>query len=255
MEKTRLDLEMGLARRVMQGLLPPSPPKLVGFDIATFHQWSREVSGDYYDFIPLGHGRWGLVVADVVGKGIAAALLVTALQASLTSLAGLELALRAIFRRANRFLRGSAEQARDISSFYATMFYAVLDVPSRRLIYVNAGHLPVLLVRADGGIEHLAEGGVPLGFFDDPSYHEGFAALRPGDMLVAYTDGITEAEDADGRFYGIDRLTDVVRNARHGTAAEVRDAVARDVGAHSPGPIADDETIVVIKAVPRGDGS
>jgi sigma-B regulation protein RsbU (phosphoserine phosphatase) len=239
---------MNLARRVMQGLLPREPPTLEGLDIAVFHEWSREVSGDYYDFIPLGDGRWGLVVADVVGKGIAAALLVSALQASLTSLAGLELALRAIFRRANRFLRGTAEHDRDVSHFYATVFYAILDVPSRRLIYVNAGHLPALLVRADGTVAPLEEGGMPLGLFDDPHYYEGFARMYTGDVLALYTDGVTEAADADDRPYGVERLARVLQQARGGDARSIRDAVVKDLRAFAAGPPTDDETLVVLKA-------
>jgi len=245
---TRLNSEMNLARRVMRGLLPREPPTLEGVDIAVFHEWSREVSGDYYDFIPLGDGRWGLVVADVVGKGIAAALLVSALQASLTSLAGLELALRAIFRRANRFLRGTAEHDRDVSHFYATVFYGILDVPSRRLIYVNAGHLPALLVRADGTVEPLEEGGMPLGLFDDPHYYEGFARVEEGDVLALYTDGVTEAADGDDRPYGVDRLARVLQHARAGEAASIRDAVVKDLRGFAVDPRSDDETLVIIKA-------
>lgn len=239
---------MDLARRVMRGLLPREPPALEGFDIAVFHEWSREVSGDYYDFLPLGDGRWGLVVADVVGKGIAAALLVSAIQASLTSLAGLELALRAIFRRANRFLRGTAEHDRDVSHFYATVFYAILDVPSRRLIYVNAGHLPALLIRADGRVEALEEGGMPLGLFDEPHYYEGFALMEPGDLLALYTDGVTEAADADDRPYGMDRLAGVLHGARALGADAIRDAVVTDLRAFAEDARTDDETLVVIKA-------
>jgi sigma-B regulation protein RsbU (phosphoserine phosphatase) len=245
---TRLDGEMNLARRVMQGLLPRAPPSLEGFDIAIFHEWSRDVSGDYYDFIPLGDGRWGLVVADVVGKGIAAALLVSAIQASLTSLAGLELALRAIFRRANRFLRGTAEHDRDVSAFYATVFYGVLDVPSRRLIYVNAGHLPALLVRSDGTTELLEEGGIPLGLFDDPHYYEGFARMLAGDVLALYTDGVTEAADGRDEPYGVERLTRVLQDARGDDAASIRDAVVADLRGFSVAPRADDETLVILKA-------
>src|SRR4249919_1915061 len=157
MEKKQPEHELQLARQVLQGLLPAATPTLSGFDIATFHQWSSHVGGDYHDFIPLGDERWGLVIADVEGSGMGAALLVSAIRASLISLAGLELALRAIFRRANRFFYLSAKNAR-----YVTVFYAVLDVPQRRLIYVNAGHLPAILGRSDGRIERLEEGGIPL---------------------------------------------------------------------------------------------
>jgi sigma-B regulation protein RsbU (phosphoserine phosphatase) len=240
--------EMNLARSVMRGLLPSAPPALEGFDIAVFHEWSREMSGDYYDFISLGDGRWGLVIADVVGHGIAAALLVSAIRASLASLAGLELAVRAIFRRTNRFLHGTPEHDRDVSHFYATVFYAVLDVPSRRLIYVNAGHVPALLVRADGRVERLEEGGVPVGLFEDPHYYEGFARMQPGDVLALYTDGITEAAADDGAPFGLEALQDALRRARAADAASIRNAVIEQRERFATGPRSDDETLVIIKA-------
>lgn len=250
MERNALDNEMHLARLVMQGLLPKTPPRLKGLDIATFHEWSRDVSGDYYDFISLGDDRWGLVIADVVGKGIAAALLVSAIRASLASLAGVELALRAIFRRANRFFRDSVGSGGDMKLFYATIFYAVLDVPSRRLIYVNAGHLPALLVRADGRVDLLSEGGIPLGLFDDPRYCEGFDRMETGDVLVLFTDGVTDAAGPDGEPYGLDRLTRIVRDARAYGAAAIRDVVVNDLRAFASDPGSnDDETMVIIKAV------
>jgi sigma-B regulation protein RsbU (phosphoserine phosphatase) len=243
METRRPEHELQLARRVMQGLLPATNPTLEGFDIATAHEWSNDVGGDYYDFIPLGDQRWGLVIADVEGKGMAAALLVSAIRASLISLAGLELALRAIFRRANQFFHDSTEGGR-----YVTIFYAVLDVPQRRLIYVNAGHLPAILVRADGRIERLEEGGVPLGLFEDPRYYEGFVRLNGGDALVLYTDGITDAADSAEEPYGPDRLSQILRDSRNGSAAAIRDAVVADVRRFAGKRMTDDETVVVVKA-------
>ena len=227
----------------MQGLLPAATPTLDGFDIATFHEWSNDVGGDYYDFIPLGSERWGLVIADVEGNGMAAALLVSAIRASLISLAGLELALRAIFRRANRFFCHSTQNGR-----YVTVFYAVLDVPQRRLIYINAGHLPAILVRSDGTVERLEEGGLPLGLFEDPRYYEGFARLEAGDALVLYTDGITEAVDASGEPYGLDRLCQTLQNARAGAASAICNAVVDEVRSFAGDRTVDDETLVVLKA-------
>jgi len=228
----------------MEGLLPAATPALNGFDIATFHEWSKDVGGDYYDFIPLGNERWGVVIADVEGNGMAAALLVSAIRASLISLAGLELALRAIFRRANGFFCHSTQNDR-----YVTVFYGVLDVPQRRLIYVNAGHLPAILVRSTGTIERLEEGGLPLGLFEDPRYYEGFARLETGDALALYTDGITEAVDASDEPYGLERLCRTLQDARAGTAAAICRAVVDDVGRFAGDRRADDETLVVLKAI------
>jgi sigma-B regulation protein RsbU (phosphoserine phosphatase) len=244
MEQRRPEHELQLARRVMQGLLPSKNPTLDGFDIATFHEWSSDVGGDYYDFIPLGDQRWGLLIADVEGKGMAAALLVSAIRASVISLAGLELALRAIFRRANQFFHDSTEGGR-----YVTLFYAVLDVPQRRLIYVNAGHLPGILVRADGRLELLEEGGLPLGLFEDPRYYEGFVRLNTGDAMILFTDGITDAANAAEEPYGLARLSRVLQDSRTGTAAAIRDAVVNDVRRFAGDLMVDDETIVILKAI------
>jgi serine phosphatase RsbU (regulator of sigma subunit) len=244
MNSFRPDAEKQLARRALQGLLPAAIPTLDGFDIAAYHQSSEDVGGDYYDFISLGDDRWGLVIADVVGKGMAAALLVSAIRASLASLAKLELALRALFRRANRFFHDTTEEGR-----YVTVFYAVLDVPLRRLIYVNAGHPPAILVRADGNIEHLSEGGVPLGMFEDPRYIEEFSSLGAGDVLALYTDGISELENAAGEPYGPERLGRALRDARGGSAADIRDIIVGSVRHFARDLPGDDETLVVIKAL------
>jgi sigma-B regulation protein RsbU (phosphoserine phosphatase) len=163
LSETFRDHELAVARRVMAELLPQRAPALPGFDVAGAHETSREVGGDYYEFIPLGDDRWGIAIADVVGKGVAAALLVAAVRASLFALVSHELAQRAILRRANRFFHESVEAGK-----FVTLFYAVLDVASRRLIYVNAGHVPPVILRQNGEIELMEEGGVPLGLFEDP---------------------------------------------------------------------------------------
>jgi sigma-B regulation protein RsbU (phosphoserine phosphatase) len=237
------DHELALARRVMAGLLPRRTPVLPGFDIAGAHETSREVGGDYYEFIPLGDDRWGIAVADVVGKGVAAALLVAAVRASLFALVSHELAQRVILRRANRFFHESVEEGK-----FVTLFYCVLDVSSRRLIYVNAGHPPPVILRHTGEVELMEEGGVPLGLFEDPRYREGFAGLDEGDVLALYTDGITEAADARDEPYGVDRMIAMLHRARGRSAADICEAVVGDVCRHGGEQPQDDRTLVVIKA-------
>lgn len=227
----------------MDDLLPHQIPALEGLDVAARREPSHEVGGDYYEFISLGDDRWGIAIADVVGKGIAAALLVAAMRASLASLASQELALRAILRRANRFFHDSVA----IGS-YVTLFYAVLDVRSRRLIYVNAGHMPPVLVRRDGSIELLEEGGLPLGLFPEPHYFEGIAKLGDGDLLALYTDGISDASRPGGEYYGRPRLHDLLARVREGSAVEICATVMQDVRRFSQSTVMDDETLVVIKA-------
>jgi len=242
MADRRLDAELLIARRVMEDLLPRRTPQLEGFDIAGAHETSFEVGGDYYEFLPLDDNRWGIAIADVVGKGIAAALLVAAMRASLWALVGQDLALRAILRRANRFFRQSAEEGK-----FVTLFYGVLDVPMRRLIYVNAGHLPPILLHRDQRVELLEEGGIPLGLFDEPRYFEGFARLEPGDVLTLYTDGITEASNDADEPYGVERLTAALLTHRHEPAATACAAIVDDVRRFGGAP-ADDQTLVILKA-------
>lgn len=242
LEQRRLEGEVMVARKVMASLLPRQLPRLEGFDVAALSRPCYEVGGDYYDIISLGSDRWGIAIADVAGKGVAAALLVAAMRASLYLMAGHEIALRGVLSRANRFLHESA------GNKFVTLFYSVMDLQIRRLIYVNAAHLPPVLVRVDGEVELLQEGGVPLGPFEDPRYFEGFAKLEAGDVLALYTDGITDARDTEGEEYGPERLADALVRARSGSAKEICDAVIADVDDYSNSHHADDQTLVVFKA-------
>jgi sigma-B regulation protein RsbU (phosphoserine phosphatase) len=243
LDKRRLDSDLALARDVMEDLLPRATPALIGFDIAGAHESSLAVGGDYYEFIRLPEDRWGVVIADVVGKGIAAALLVAAIRASIASLVGHELAVRAIMRRANRFFHESVEEGR-----YVTLFYMVFDVPARSLLYVNAGHVPPVLVRATGEVELLEEGGVPLGLFQAPRYFEGHATLAPGDVVGLYTDGIVEQTNPDGEEYGSSRLITTLREAGEAGATELCSRVMQDVHRFGAGRQTDDRTLVIIRS-------
>ena len=241
-DKHRIDSELLVARQVMEDLIPRAIPTLDGFDIAGINEASFAVGGDYYEFIPLPDDRWGLIIADVVGKGIGAALLVSAIRASMYALVGRELAARAVMRRANRFFHESVEEGK-----FVTLFYAVLDVPSRRLIYVNAGHSTPIVLRANGEIEELQEGGVPLGLFPTPRYFEGFSRLGVGDLLVLYTDGIVESSNAHDEHYGRGRLITTLGGARTASAEAICRNVMDDVRSFSFGS-QDDRTLLVLKA-------
>ncbi len=242
-DKRRLDSDLVVARNVMEGLLSHATPSLAGFDIAGAHETSFLVGGDYYEFIPLGEDRWGVVIADVVGTGIPAALLVAATRASISSLVGHELAVRAVRRRANRFFHESVEEGR-----YVTLFYMVIDVPAQRVLYVNAGHVPPVLTRATGEVELLEEGGVPLGMFESSRYFEGHAAFELGDVLALYTDGIVEAMNAEGEEYGRDRLVDALRDDDKASATELCSGVMREVRRFGASAPSDDRTLVIIRS-------
>ena len=242
-DKRRIDGELLVARQVMEDLIPREIPMLDGFDIAGVNEASFEVGGDYYEFIPLPDDRWGIIIADVAGKGIGAALLVSAIRASMYALVDRELAARAVMRRANRFFYDSVEDGR-----YVTLFYAVLDVASRRMMYVNAGHQPPLVLRASGEVEELSSGGVPIGMFEAPRYFEGIASLDAGDLLTLYTDGIVESSDAHDEEYGRSRLLTTLGDARTETAEAICRRVMDDVRRFSFGS-QDDRTLLVLKAI------
>ena len=244
-DKRRLDSDLALARQVMEELLPHTTPSIPGLDIAGAHETSLAVGGDYYEFIPLVDERWAIVIADVVGKGVAAAILVSAIRASMSSLVGHELAVRAIMRRANRFFHESVEGGK-----YVTLFYAVIDPPRRRMLYVNAGHVPPVLLRDTGQVELLEEGGVPLGLFESPRYFEGHMALTEGDILTLYTDGVVETANRDDDFYGMDRLIGVIKDRAKSSATEICSGIMQDVRRHGGGARTDDRTLVVLKATP-----
>ena len=241
----RITSELEVARQVMSGLLPSDAPRLDGFDIAAVIEPAYEVGGDYYDFIPLGNDRWAFAMADVSGKGAPAALVVAAMRATLYTLAKRELALRAILQRANEFIHASTGP----KAKYVTLFYRVLDAQTRRFIYINAGHLPPIVLRKNGDVELLRSGGFPLGFFDNPRYFEQFVQLESGDLLCLYTDGITEATNAEDEDYGRSRLLGVLKEHQSAAAAEVCRTVLSDVRRFSGGAPTDDATVLVIRSL------
>lgn len=245
-EGRRLASELEVAGRVLQGLLPHHLPRLEGLEAAAVYEPCSSVGGDYYDFVPLGEDRWGIAVGDVAGKGIPAALLVAALRASIFSLAHSSLALRAILTRTNRLLYESVGETR-----YATLFYGVLDVPLRRIVYINAGHAPPILVRADGAVEMIHAGGLPVGLFPSPRYFEQDLQLGAGDLLALYTDGITESADRSGDLFGRERLADLLRRERDrgASAAEISDLILKTARRFRGGAPDDDSTAVLLRAL------
>jgi serine phosphatase RsbU (regulator of sigma subunit) len=222
-EKVRRDL--ALAAEVQRRLLPPQPPSSEAATLAAFTLPARVVGGDLYDFVDLPGGRIGIAVADVAGKGIAAALLMSVVQASLRVIsAESDITSSQLATKMNRFLYQSTA-----ANKYATFFYAQVDADGRRLRYVNAGHNPPYLVRRTEGrveIMDLCTGGVVLGMFPDVEYKNAEIDLRPGDLFVVFTDGVTEALNANGEEFGEERLKDLLRGAAGVSAEEVSSMLA-----------------------------
>jgi len=226
----------------MENLLPRKILHIAGFDIAAPNEPWSEIGGDYYDFIRIDPERWGVAIGDVAGKGASAALLVSALRASLHSLARNELALRSIFRKAHCFFQESFAEGD-----FATLFYAEMDPAVGRLIYINAGHPPPLLIRKNGAIESLENGGLPLGLLEADRYAEGVADFDDGEALVLYTDGISEALNAEDEPYGRGRLIAAISSSISESAASISESVMEDVERFSGSQISDDRTLVILK--------
>lgn len=240
-EKERLDQELTLARRIQQSFLPRKRPRIPGFDVWGAHRSSIEMSGDYYDVIPLTARDFGLVMADVSGKGVPAALIMASLRAGLRSEVRNVYAIRQVIHELNRYLvESTAEHA------FVTAFYGVLNTSDRSLTYVNAGHDRPLLVRR-GSVLELETGGPLLGAFAEATFEEGRIQLEPEDLLVLYTDGLTEAVRSDGEPFGIERLQQVILETT-GTTARVGKRLLSAVTAFTGSPErADDQTLLLVR--------
>lgn len=243
-EKKRLQGQLEVARQVQLELLPARHPQLKGFDISAYNFPSEEVSGDYYDFVRVYEDQLGIVVADVSGKGVPAALLMAFLRASLRAAIHIGYASNISMAKVNYLLWESIEQHQ-----FVTAFYGVLDGTNRTLAYANAGHNPPLLMERDGRATFVERGGFPLGMFRDARYYEYYLSIEPGQILVLYTDGATEAVNPRDEEYGRERLANIVRAERHRSSRSLIDAIYADVLQFTEGNGAsDDITLIVIKA-------
>jgi sigma-B regulation protein RsbU (phosphoserine phosphatase) len=243
MERRRMEDQMRLAHEVQLRLLPDAPPRLPGYDIAGICIPTFDIGGDYFDFIPIDDDRLGLVVADVSGKGIPAALNMTSFRSLIRTHARTRPEPSHLANRVNELLpEATGETA------YVTCVYAILGRKEGRLVYTNCGHNPPLVVREDGDIERLEQGGMPLGLFTDSRYESGETSLAPADLVVFYTDGVVESMDDSEADFGIDRLSAVIQGARHRSALDVIGEVARATQAFTGrSSHADDFTVMVVR--------
>src|SRR6059058_5774840 len=187
-EKQRLETQLEVARQVQLELLPARDPQLEGFDISAYNFPTEEVSGDYYDWFRIYDDQIGVVIADVSGKGVPAALLMSFLRASLRAATHIGYAPHISMSKVNYLLWESIERNQLV-----TAFYGVLDATNRTLAYSNAGHNPPLFLDKEGNVRFEERGGVPLGMFRDSRYYEYYETIQPGEIFVLYTDGVTEA--------------------------------------------------------------
>ncbi len=203
----------------------------------------RALGGDCYEFVRLADRRLALAVGDASGKGLAAALMIANVQASLrTAAAFANEDVAAVVSAVNRQVQASSPSDR-----YATLFYGVFDAATRTLRYVNAGHNPPIVIRGDGSIMWLEAGGPPVGVFADSSYEEGVMQLETGDLLVAYTDGVTEAANPAGQEWGVAGLRKVAIESCARRADEIVESVFASLDEYSLGRQRDDATVAVVR--------
>jgi sigma-B regulation protein RsbU (phosphoserine phosphatase) len=217
-EQETLRRDIALASDVQRRLLPEAPPRIESADFAAVSVPARRIGGDYYDFVELGDGRIGIALADVSGKGVAAALIMSVVQASLRIISSeRDVSPPRLVARMNAFVYRSTP-----GSKYATFFYAQLDPQRRQLRYVNAGHNAPYLLRAGGwstagaaspDIKELSTGGTVVGMFPEMEYEEATVELRPGDVLLAFTDGVPEAHNPENEEFGEERLQQLLRRS------------------------------------------
>jgi sigma-B regulation protein RsbU (phosphoserine phosphatase) len=239
--KQRIEEELDVARRIQHSLMPRRLPVEGWFVVRGSSESSHQVGGDYYDVVAIGPETWSLVVADVSGKGVSSALLASFLQGAFLS-ASATTDIPDVLSRINTFLSDRAEHGK-----YATMFYSKLD-SAGRLTYANAGHCAPLLVRMTGEIEKLEATSMPVGLVAGAPFGLNYRDLRPGDRIVLYTDGVTEAQNDAGEFFGRKRLREAVQRAGGADCAEMHATIQQAILDFTAGAEqADDLTLVVVE--------
>jgi serine phosphatase RsbU (regulator of sigma subunit) len=243
LNQQRLERELELASEIQQRFQPTAPPVVPGYELQGISFPCYEIGGDYYDFIQRADGRLVVALGDVSGKGTAAALLMSSLHAAIHAQAGTHDSLVDTISAVNRYLADNIPSNR-----FITLFCAELDPDSGALSFLNAGHNPPLIVHSAGTVEQLASGGLPLGIKADADYREGRTQLQYGDVLVIYSDGVTESTSPTGEEFGPTRLYDVVSRNIDASAAGIRDRIESALTKFAQGTrAADDITLVIVK--------
>jgi phosphoserine phosphatase RsbU/P len=233
--------EISEARAIQEGFLPKEIPQLPGYEIAGTWQPARTVGGDYFDFLPFNGQALGFCIADVAGKGMPAAMLMSNLQAGVRGLAAPAMSPEILCERLNSLVCRNIANDR-----FITFFYGHLDGATRRLHYVNAGHNAPIVIHRDGSHDRLVEGGGVLGVFEEQKYTLGTKDLAAGDRVVLFTDGVTEASNTDDAEYGESRLLGLLAENRGASAIELQRKILTAAGEFCRGDWQDDATLIVI---------
>ncbi|MEO8572535.1 MAG: GAF domain-containing SpoIIE family protein phosphatase [Pyrinomonadaceae bacterium] len=244
-EQKRIQAQLEIARQVQLELLPDHDPDLADFDISAYVFPTEEVSGDYYDWVEVFEDQIGITVADAVGKGIPAALLMAFLRGSIRAGVQTGYASHILLSKINNLLWDSIEDNR-----FVTAIYGILDTTNRTFVFANAGHNPPLLIKPDGEYRFVEYGDTPLGMFYDARYHQHFIRFEKDQVLVIYTDGITEAANAIGEEFGPDRFAKSVLAAIDQPAKKMIDHIRKDVADFTERKFLDDDgTLFIVKAL------
>jgi serine phosphatase RsbU (regulator of sigma subunit) len=244
-ERLRLQLELDVAHKIQASFLPDKEPDIPGCSVASFWQAARQVSGDFYDFLPLSEGRWGVVIADVADKGVPAALFMALSRTILRTVAFTRRDPAQVLVRTNEII---GKEAR--SDLFVTVFYGIWDETSERFIYANAGHNPPLLMRQNGSFSELPGHGIALGVLPEIEMNSFGIHLRPGETIIFYTDGVTEALNEDYDEFGMERLRVAAGGAArsNANAPEIAGRITDGIRDHAGDtPQFDDITLIVIK--------
>lgn len=243
LERERLEEDLRLARDIQKRLLPPGPPAVDGVDLAGLSLPARHVGGDYFDYFALDGSAVGIVVADVAGKGVPAALLMSGFRASLRSEDLAALGPGRVLAHVNRFVCASVDPGK-----FITAFLGVLDARSGHFRYACAGHDPPVILARDGGVRELSEGGLLLGVSAEAAYEETSVELAPGATLAVFTDGVTEAQSPSEEFFGRERLVESLRGARGDSCARLLERIVAEIQRFAgTAPQYDDITLVLAR--------
>ena len=243
LEQKKLEQELAIAAGIQESLFPSQLPALGSTDLAARNRQARHVGGDYYDALPMDSGKHLLCVADISGKGLPAALLMANIQATLRATIGAHPSLASLAGRVNSLLHANTP-----SNKFATAFFLAYDPATGGAVYVNCGHNDGIVLRADGNVELLTTTGLPVGLFARAAYEEGNVTLAPGDLLMMYSDGVTEAEDVNDSEFGMERVVEVLRSHREEPASVIVDRMVKCIDAFAGmAPQHDDITLMVLK--------
>jgi sigma-B regulation protein RsbU (phosphoserine phosphatase) len=243
MARKKVDQELDLARHIQQGLLPGFPPEIKGYEVHGNNLPSRQVSGDLFGWWPRADGRWLFCLADVSGKGLGPGLLMASLQATLEAWTERELSTADLAFQLSRMLARRTDGRR-----FVTAFLALLDPLTGKVTYTNAGHNPALFIHPDGTVEALEAQGLPLAMLPGKAYAEATLQLDPEDLLVGYTDGITEAANPQDEEFGQDALTNLLLAHRQESLMAIDAALLGELDRFTQGAsYLDDRTLLMLR--------